>query len=118
MENGDMIRRILDALRRRQGEQEPARQLRPNELRRDVVQAERRRREATPAARVGRFPPVSEEERAPRKPPPALSEPQPVSQHALGAVLRSRSGLRAAWLAKEVLGPPPALLGMREDVGP
>lgn len=114
-----MIRRIVDALRRAQDELDPARQIRPNELRRDVVQAERRRREATPgAARVSRFPPVSEEERAPRKPPPALSEPQPVSPHALGAVLRSRSGLRAAWLAKEVLGPPPALRGMREDVGP
>lgn len=113
-----MIRRIVDALRRAQDELDPARQIRPNELRRDVVQAERRRREATPAARAGRFPPVSEEERAPRKPPPALSEPQPVSQHALGAVLRSRSGLRAAWLAKEVLGPPPGLRGLRDDIAP
>ena len=113
-----MIRRILDALRRAQDELDPTRQIRPNELRRDVVQAERRRREATPAARVGRFPPVSEEERAPRKPPPPLSEPEPVSQHALGAVLRSRSGLRAAWLAKEVLGPPPGLRGMRDDGAP
>ena len=112
-----MIQRILDALRRR-GEQEPARPLRPNELRRDVVQAERRRREATPAARVGRFPPVSEEERAPRKPPPAQLESPPVSQHALGAVLRTRTGLRTAWLAKEVLGPPPGLRGMRDDSVP
>lgn len=114
-----MIRRILDALRQRQGGQEPARQIRPNELRRDVVQAERRRRESAPAAaRVSRFPPMSEEERAPRKPAPASREPEPVRQHALGAVLRSRSGLRAAWLAKEVLGPPPGLRGLRDDVAP
>ncbi len=111
-----MIRRLLDVLRRRPEEQAPARQVRPNELRRDVVQAERRRREAAQGAVRGSvLPSPGEEERAPRERVAPLPEARPRTERPLVRVLRSRSGLRAAWLATEVLGPPAALRGMRDD---
>lgn len=112
-----MIRRLVETWRRRRSKPELPRLARPNELRRDVVQAERRRREAVAAAAKGSYFPVqSEEERRQRERPQSLSEARPERHHALGGVLRSRSGLRAAWLAKEVLGPPPALRGIPDDL--
>ena len=107
-----MIARILDALRRRAVEQGPERQYRPNELRREVVRAGRASQEARQtdaAARAARRAP--EEERAPRERMPASPNAPATTERALTSVLTSRSGLRQAWVLKEVLGPPVALRG-------
>ena len=106
-----MIGRVLGVLRRRAGAPaEPP--LRPNELRLDVVRAERLRREASRARRSALPAPRSPEEqiepaeqvvesrptRGPGTPPPLVA-------------LTTRSGLRQAWLINEVLAPPRALRG-------
>jgi hypothetical protein len=107
-----MIERILDALRRRVAEQGPERQYRPNELRREVVRPGRLPQEARQtdaAARASRRAP--EEERAPRERVPASPDAPATTELALVSALKSRSGLRQAWVLKEVLGPPVALRG-------
>ena len=107
-----MIGRIFDVLRRRLAEQAPERQYRPNELRRDVVRTGRlpqEARQADAAARAARRAP--EEERAPRERMPASPNAPATTERALASVLTSRSGLRQAWVLKEVLGPPVALRG-------
>ena len=107
-----MIGRILDALRRSRAEQRPERQYRPNELRREAVRTGRLHQEARQsdaAARASRRAP--EEERAPRERMPASPDAQATTERALISALKSRSGLRQAWVLKEVLGPPVALRG-------
>lgn len=106
------MQRVINFLRRRQGS--PAPPIRPNELRREVVQAERQRREArrTPAA-APRVP--FDEATAPRlRPPVAASQPVAAVNPVVRA-LQSRSGLRQAWLMTEILGPPVALRGARHE---
>jgi hypothetical protein len=106
-----MMQRLRDALRRGQSAEQPYRQYRPNELRLDVVRAERLRREARrvePAAGpAGR----SLEELGERRPLAPLPAPAARSRPATQriAALQSRSGLRQAWLLKEILSPPLAL---------
>jgi hypothetical protein len=110
-----MIGRILDALQRRLVEQAPQRQYRPNELRREVVRAGRLHQEARQsdtAARTSRRAP--EEERAPRARLPASPTAPATTDRALISALKSRSGLRQAWVLKEVLGPPVALRSPRD----
>ena len=105
-----MIRRLWDALRRRRAGQAAGRPLRPNELRRDVVRAERLRQEARQtdaAARAARL--AHHEERAARERTPAPLAERAPAERALRNHLMSRSSLRRAWLLKEVLGPPVAL---------
>jgi hypothetical protein len=107
-----MIGRILDALQRRLVEQAPQRQYRPNELRREVVRTGRlhqEARQADAAARASRRAP--EEERPPRERMPAPPDAPATNERALTSALKSRSGLRQAWVLKEVLGPPVALRG-------
>ena len=102
-----MIRRVLDSLRRQVGE--PAdRPTRANELRRDAARAERLRREALQAEAAASQPQRPREE--PRE-PEAGRAGHPDGGALLVAALRSRSGLRQAWLVQEVLGPPRALRG-------
>jgi hypothetical protein len=110
-----MIGRILDALQRRLAEQALERQYRPNELRREMVRTGRLHQEAwqtDAAARASRRAP--EEERAPRERMPASPDTPATTEPALTSVLTSRSGLRQAWVLKEVLGPPVALRGPRD----
>ena len=107
-----MIGRIIDALQRRLVEQAPQRQYRPNELRREVVRTGRLHqevRQTDATARGSRRAP--EEEQAPRERRPASPDAQATTQRALISALKSRSGLRQAWVLKEVLGPPVALRG-------
>ena len=111
-----MIGRIFDVLRRRLAEQAPERQYRPNELRGEVVRTGRvhqEARKADAAARASRRAP--EEERAPRERVPASPDASGTTERALVSALKSRSGLRQAWVLKEVLGPPVALRGPQDD---
>ncbi len=111
-----MIGRILDALRRSVAEQGSERQYRPNELRREIVRTGRLHQEARQAdavARASRRAP--EEERAPRERMPASPDAPVTTERALVSALKSRSGLRQAWVLKEVLGPPVALRGPHDD---
>ena len=111
-----MIGRIRGALRRSLVEQAPQRQYRPNELRREVVRTGRlpqEARQADAAVRASRRAP--EEERAPRERMPASPDASGTTERALVSALKSRSGLRQAWLLKEVLGPPVALRGPQDD---
>ena len=106
-----MIQRLRDALRRGRSTEQLHRQYRPNELRLDVVRAERLRRETRRAEPAVGPPARSLEElreRRPQEPLPAPATrshpaPQPI------AALKTRSGLRQAWLLKEILSPPLAL---------
>src|SRR5688572_23464407 len=99
-----MIRRILDAFLRRPGEMPSMAQLRPNELRREVVQAERRRR----AARAGEVatPGMTEEHRPPRERVVAPPVDRDIERNSLLGALKTRAGMRQAWLMKEILDPP------------
>jgi hypothetical protein len=111
-----MIGRILDAIRRRVAEQAPERHYRPNELRQEMVRTGRLHQEARQpdaAARASRRAP--EEDRAPRERMPAPSDARATTERALISALKSRSGLRQAWVLKEVLGPPVALRGPHDD---
>jgi hypothetical protein len=111
-----MIGRIFDALRRRVTEQGSERQERPNELRREAVRAGRLRQEAMQSDAAARASPrAREEERAPRERLPASPDAPVTTERALVSALKSRSGLRQAWVLKEVLGPPVALRGPHDD---
>jgi hypothetical protein len=46
---------------------------------------------------------------------PASPDAQAKTERALISALKSRSGLRQAWVLKEVLGPPVALRGPHDD---
>ncbi len=46
---------------------------------------------------------------------PASPDAQATTERALTSALKSRSGLRQAWVLKEVLGPPVALRGPHDD---
>jgi hypothetical protein len=112
-----MMQRLLDALRRGRSSEPPRRQYRPNELRLDTVRAERLRRDARraePAARQPVRSPEELQERGPRDPLPAPAT-QPRSAPKQIAALKTRSGLRQAWLLKEILGPPLALRDPSND---
>jgi hypothetical protein len=112
-----MMQRLRDALRRSRSVDPSDRQFRPNELRLDVVRAERMRREVRrpePAPRqLGRS--LEElRERRPQEPLPApAARSRPASRQI--AALKTRSGLRQAWLLKEILGPPLALRDRYDD---
>jgi hypothetical protein len=113
-----MMRRLRQALLRDISSQTPQRPLRPNELRRDVAREERLRREAR---RIEPLPnrqgPSLEEQRArPASPsvPPAAPA-RAASPHV--SALKTHSGLRQAWLLKEILGPPVGLRGHHSDIG-
>jgi hypothetical protein len=104
-----MIQRLRDALRGL-SDQPPNRQFRPNELRREVIREERLRRETRRVEPVASRPQLSVEEQRARRaqPSPALAMPTREAPPRLSA-LATRSGLRQAWLLKEILGPPLAL---------
>ena len=113
-----MMQRLRDALQREFIDQSLDRQFRPNELSRDVVRAERLRRESHRVEPVPTRPqPAAEEQRARRAESsmapavPARRVPSHVS------ALRTRSGLRQAWLLKEILSPPMALRDRYDDHG-
>jgi hypothetical protein len=105
-----MMQRLRDTLRRGRST-EPL--YRPNELRLDTVREERLRREARRAEPAPRQPGRSLEEqqaRGPRESLPApATHPRPAPRQI--AALKTRSGLRQAWLLKEILGPPLELRG-------
>jgi hypothetical protein len=108
-----MMQRLRDALRQGRSIVPPSRQFRPNELRLDVVRAERLRREARRTELAAAPPGRSLEELRERRPPEPLPAPaarsEPMRQQI--AALKTRSGLRQAWLLKEILSPPLALRG-------
>ena len=106
-----MMQRLRDALRRPRSVAPPDRQYRPNELRLDVVRAERLRREARRAEPAVGPPGRSLEELRERRPPVPLPAPAAQARRASRQIapLKTRSGLRQAWLLKEILGPPLAL---------
>ena len=110
-----MVRRLLDAILRGVDEP-PGRPLRPNELRRDTARAERLRLEALRAeaatSQPGRPPEERREQREPNDAPPRT---RPAGERRLVTALMSRSGLRQAWLLKEILGPPRAVRGPYRD---
>jgi hypothetical protein len=112
-----MMQRLRDALRREPPAEPPYRQYRPNELRLDVVRAERLRREARRTEQAADPPGRSLEELGERRAPEPLPAPAArsrlVSQQI--AALKTRSGLRQAWLLKEILGPPLALRDRYDD---
>jgi len=98
-----VIRRALQALGRRRGET-AERPPRPNELRREAL---RTRATASPQ----RILTEERQERQERREPAAARAGRPDGEPSLVAALRSRSGLRQAWLVTEILGPPRALRG-------
>ena len=112
-----MMQRLRDALRRGRSTEHSQRQYRPNELRLDVVRAERLRREARRAEPPPGLPGRSLEElgeRRPQKPlPPPVTRSHRASRQV--AALKTRSGLRQAWLLKEILDPPLALRNPYDD---
>ena len=113
-----MMRRLRQALLRDFSSPTPQRTLRPNELRREVVREERLRREARQidplANRQG---PSLEEQRARPPSSPVLPAVRARAASPHVSALRTQSGLRQAWLLKEILGPPLALRGPHHDVG-
>jgi hypothetical protein len=108
-----MMQRLRDALRRGRSAEPTHRQYRPNELRLDVVRADRLRREVQRVEPAASRPARSLEELRVHErghPEPLLtsavqSRPRPSQITAM----KTRSGLRQAWLLKEILGPPLAL---------
>jgi hypothetical protein len=112
-----MIQRLRDALRQEPSGEPPNRQFRPNELRLDVVRAERLRREARRTEPAVVPPRRSLEELRERRPLEPLPAPAARSHPASlqFAALKTRSGLRQAWLLKEILSPPLALRGRYDD---
>ena len=105
-----MLRRLRDVLQREYTDQSFNRQFRPNELRRDVVSAERLRRESRGVATAPTRPQLWAEEQRARRAEPSMASSVPARQvpsHI--SALKTRSGLRQAWLLKEILGPPLAL---------
>src|SRR5215216_2031824 len=112
-----MMQRLRDALRRGRSTEQPHRQYRPNELRLDVVRAERLRREARRAEPPTGLPERSLEELGERRPQEPLPVPAARSHRASRqfAPLKTRSGLRQAWLLKEILDLPLALRDPYDD---
>lgn len=111
-----MLQRLRGALLRVDSSQTHYRPPRPNELRLEVVREERLRRDLRRTEPQGSgVPPPPEEQRArPRVPPVS----PPVSARATSqffSALKSPSGLRQAWLLKEILGPPMALRGPHDE---
>ena len=107
-----MMQRLRDALLQVGSTEPPNRTYRPNELRLETVRAERLRRESRGAEPAGSLPGRSSEELQQRRPAePAATAPTVQSRPVAAefAVLRTRSGLRQAWLLKEILGSPLAL---------
>ena len=112
------MQRLRDALRRVDSTGPPNRMYRPNELRPDVVRAERLRRESRRTEQTVRQPGHSLEELQPRRPAESAATTPAVQSRPVAteiAVLRTRSGLRQAWLLKEILGPPLALCDRYTD---
>ena len=112
-----MLQRLRDALGRGRSDRHPSRQYRPNELRLDTVRADRLRREAQRGASPANLPGRSLEEQHVRR-EPAIAAPSASTRAEPWQVtaLKTRSGLRQAWLLKEILAPPIALRDPR-DVG-
>ena len=106
-----MMQRLRDALRRGRSAEQPHRQYRPNELRLDEIRAERLRREARRVEPAVGPPGRSLEELGVRRPQEPLPAPAARSHRASRQIasLKTRSGLRQAWLLKEILAPPLAL---------
>jgi hypothetical protein len=106
-----MMQWLREALGRGRSAEPPNRQFRPNELRLDTVRSERLRREARRTEPVVVPPGRSQEELRERRPQEPLPAPAARSRLASQqfAALKTRSGLRQAWLLKEILGPPLAL---------
>jgi len=102
-----MMRRLLEMMRRQMGHQPPAPQYRPNQLRSDVVRAQRLRREALQEEFQQQLPPPRRE--------PAKARPPRLVQPPMVAALRSRAGLRRAMLLKEIVDRPVALRGLHAD---
>lgn len=102
-----MIGRVMNVFGRSRGEA-ATRPLRPNELSRNVIQAERQRRKD---ARGELLPSESTPTRDKRQARERREhqEPRLQARSRLTDSLRSKSGLRRAWLAKEILGPPRSL---------
>jgi hypothetical protein len=112
-----MMQRLRDALRRGRFTEPPDRQYRPNEFRVDTARADRMRHEVRRPAPAHRLPVRSLEEqraRGPREELPAL-DTQPRSVPRMISALKTRSGLRQAWLLKEILGPPLAMRNSSSD---
>lgn len=104
-----MLQRLRDALREL-SDQPPNHQFRPNELRREVVRAERLRREPHRVEPVPTRPQLSAEEQRARRAESSMASAVPARQvPSQVSALKTRSGLRQAWLLKEILGPPMAL---------
>ena len=115
-----MMQQLRGALRRERSGEPPQRQYRPNELRLDLVRAERLRREARHGEPLLAQPAPSLEELQVQAPEPReISTVGPATRPRRGAsqiaTLKSRSGLRQAWLLKEILGPPLALRDRSRD---
>ena len=113
-----MMQRLRNALHGERSGEPPNRQFRPNELRLDAVRAERLRREARHAQPAVRQPGRSLEElqeRRPLEPTAAAPATRPRPGASQIAALKTRTGLRQAWLLKEILGPPLALRNQYTD---
>jgi hypothetical protein len=112
-----MMQRLRDALRQGRLAEPPDRQFRPNELRLDVVRAERLRRETRRTEPAIGPPGRSLEELRERRPQEPLPTPATRSRPAPQpiAALKTRTGLRQAWLLKEILSPPLALRDRYDD---
>ena len=107
-----MMQRLRDALLRDFSDQHPSRQLRPNELRRDVAREERLRREPDRTEPSPRRPRLALEEQRPQRDPALPEHPAPARAHPPHvSALKTRSGLRQAWLLREILAPPMGLRG-------
>jgi hypothetical protein len=115
-----MMQRLRSALRGERSGEPANRQFRPNELRLDLVRAERLRRDARraepPSSQPGR---ALEELQArapvPREAPAADPAIRPRPDASQIAALKTRTGLRQAWLLKEILAPPLALRDRYDD---
>ena len=111
------MQRLRDALRQGRSAEPPHRQYRPNELRLDLVRAERLRRDARRPEPAAGPPGRSLEEMRERRPPEPLPAPAARSRPAPQqiAALKTRAGGRQAWLLKEILSPPMALRDRYDD---
>jgi hypothetical protein len=106
-----MMQRLRSALRGERSGEPLNRQYRPNELRLDQVRAERLRRDARRAEPLSSQPGRSLEElqaraSVTREAPAADPATRPRPGASQIAALKTRTGLRQAWLLKEILGPP------------
>jgi hypothetical protein len=111
-----MMQRLRDALQREYADQSLPRQFRPNELSRDVVRAERVRRESHRVEPAPTRPQLSAEEQRARRAESSMASAVParrVPSHV--SALKTRLGLRQAWLLKEILSPPMALRDRNDE---